>query len=214
MYQQSVINQTLGNAAGNYIEVIPILKFTNWARIFGTDADDEQGKRCVIKSSNMQWNVTSDDPDPVGFSMFAVSLKKTASDILTTAGDLTGLTAGVHYVGNGSKVLLNMNFFNVHYVKRWNSGGSLPGVTRTTAGVSQTSIANEGMSYQKTGKISIPYGKYGMSIQNPAGDWKAGGHPKADTQNYFVLCFTDNSTVDLQNPLLSWNIVHAALVSA
>jgi hypothetical protein len=70
------------------------------------------------------------------------------------------------------------------------------------------------MSYQKNGKISIPYGKYGMSIQNPAGDWKAGGHPKADTQNYFVLCFTDNSTVDLQNPLLSWNIVHAALVSA
>jgi hypothetical protein len=214
MYQQAAVNTIIGNVAGNYVEIVPMNKFSNWSRIFGTDADDEQGKRCIVKSSNMQWNISTQEPDNVGFSMFAVSLKKTASDVLTSAGDLSGLTAGTHYVGNGSKVLLNMNYFNVHYVKRFVMGAS--GVGRLAVGTAPAiqSIPAEAMSLQKTGKINIPYGKMGMSIVNPSGDWKAGGHPKADTQNHFVLLFSDNSTVDSENPFLSYNIVHSVLVSA
>jgi hypothetical protein len=216
MYQQQAVNVTMGNATGDYIDIIPMNKFTSWSRIFGTDADDEQGKRCVVKSSSMNWNINTAEPDPIGFSVFAVSLKKSASDIINVAGDLSGLTAGTHYVGNGSKVLLNMNYFNVHYVKRFQMGSEqvfrtavvLPGAPAVQA------IPAETASLQKIGKINIPYGKMGMAIVNPAGDWKAGGHPKADTQNHFVLFFSDNSTVDGQNPFLSYNIVHSVLVSA
>jgi hypothetical protein len=214
MYQQADVNTILGNAAGNSISIIALNKFNQWARIFGTDADDEQGKRCVVKSTNYQWNIVSAEPDPLGFSVFAISLKKSGSDLISSAGDLVGLTAGTHYVGNGSKVLLNMNYFNVHYVKRFVMGNEPVG--RPVAGVipGVQGVPSETASLQKTGKISIPYGKYGMTIMNPAGDWKAGGHPKADTQNFFVLTFTDNSTVDGQNPFYSYNAVHSVLVSA
>jgi len=214
MYQQADVNFPLGNAAGNQVLSLSMNKFSNWLRIFGTDADDEQGKRCIVKSTNFQWNVTTLEPDGIGFSMFAVSLKKSASDLINTSGDLTGLTAGTHYVGNGSKVLLNMNYFNVNYVKRWVMGNEQ--IARAASGAipAVQNIPSETASLQKTGKISIPYGKHGMSIVNPSGDWKAGGFPKADTQNHFVLVFTDNSTVDGQNPFLSYNAVHSVLVSA
>lgn len=214
MYQQAQTNVLLGNVAGDYVDIIPMNKFTAWSRIFGTDADDEQGKRCVVKSSNFQWNIITTEPDGIGYSVFAVSLKKSASDIINVNGDLSGLTAGTHYVGNGSKVLLNMNYFNVHYVKRFVMGSEQIARGATGAIPAVQNIPSETASLQKTGKISIPYGKMGMSIVNPAGDWKAGGHPKADTQNHFVLFFTDNSTADGQNAFLSYNAVHSVLVSA
>jgi hypothetical protein len=215
MYQQAATNLIMGNVAGNYIDIIPLNKFTTWSRIFGTDADDEQGKKCIIRNTNLQWNITTQEPDGIGFSVFCVSLKKTASDIITSAGDLSGLTAGTHYVGNGSKVLLNMNYFNLHYVKRFVQGSEnvyRPVLGSAAPGVQ--SVPSETASLQKTGKISLPYGKYGMAVTNPSGDWKAGGHPKADTQNYFMLFFSDNVTVDGQNPFLSYNAVHSVVVSA
>jgi len=204
---------TLGNATGNYIDILPLNRFTAWSRIFGTDADDEQGKRAIIKSTNVQWNVYSNEPDIVGFSMFCVSLKKVGSDLIDTAGNLTGLVQGTHYAGVGSKVLLNMNYFNVHYVKRFVQGS--PTIAPRGGGTQTVTLnAAETSSLQKTGKFTVPYGKYGMAISNPAGDWKAAGHPKADTQNHFFLTFSDNFTTDLENPALSWNVVHSALVSA
>jgi len=215
MYQQAAVNLIMGNVAGNYIDIIPLNKFTAWSRIFGTDADDEQGKKCVIRNTNLQWSIQTQDPDGVGFSVFCVSLKKIASDIITSAGDLSGLVAGTHYVGNGSKVLLNMNYFNIHYVKRFVQGAEIVSrVSGPSSAPAVQSIPSDTASLQKTGKISLPYGKYGMTVQNPSGDWKAGGHPKADTNNYFVLFFTDNSTVDGQNPFLSYNAVHSVQVSA
>jgi len=213
MYGQKA-SVTLGNASGNFISVVPMLKFSNWARIFGTDADDEQGKRCVVKSSNFQWNIITNEPDPIGYSMFCVSLKKSASDLITSAGDLATLISDTHFAGAGSKVLLNMNYFNVHYVKRFVTGANR--IERAVAGqfpAIQTA-PSETQSLQKTGKFSVPYGKYGMTIINPAGDWKAGGHPKGDTQNYFFLTFCDNATVDFENPVMEHNIVHSVLVSA
>jgi len=213
MYKQDY-STNLGNATGNYIDILPLDKFTAWTRIFGTDADDEQGKRCVVKSTNVQWNIVAPEPDSVGYSMFCVNLKKNASDLIDTAGDLTGLLSGTHYVGSGSKVLLNMNFFNIHYVKRFVSGA--PRTERSLSGQypAVQSIASETASLQRTGKFTVPYGKYGMAVQNPAGDWKAGGRPKADTQNYFFLTFSDNSTVDFENPQLNATILHNVLVSA
>jgi hypothetical protein len=213
MYQQQGTNILLGNATGDYIQIIPMNKFTNWSRIFGTDADDEQGKKCIIKSTNLQWNITTNEPDPVGYSMFLVSVKKIGSDLLS-GGDMTGVTAGQHYVGGGSKVLLNMNYFNIHYVKRFVTGsesiarnaiGAIPGVQN---------VPSETQSINKSGKFTVPYGKYGMTVQNPTGDWKASGYPKADTCQYFWLTFCDNATIDLQNPYISYNAIHNVVVSA
>jgi len=214
MYTQGVAPSSLGNAAGDGYRVDPITKFSDWSRIFGTDADDEQGKRCLIKNSNIQWTINTTETDPVGISMFVVSLKSIASDLLS-GGSLATLTNGTHYVGNGSKVLLNMNFFNIHYVKRWQQGvySQLRPVNGTAPAV-QT-LATETQSLCKAGKISLKYnsGK-GLAVQNPSGDWKAGGYPKSDTSNYFMVTFTDNSTLDLESPFLSYTMVHTVEVSA
>lgn len=215
MYTRGLGITALGNVAGDGYRADTITRFADWSRIFGTDADDEQGKRCLIKNSNIQWTINTSEQEPIGISMFVVSLKNVGSELLDASGNLATLVNGTHYVGNGSKVLLNMNYFNIHYVKRWQQGAYR--TLRPVAGSAPAvqSIAGETASLCKSGKVSLKYnGGKGLAVQNPSGDWKAGIFPKSDTQNYFMLTYTDNSVSDVASPFLSYTMVHTVEVSA
>lgn len=214
MYNQGVSVLPLGNVLADGYRVDPLTNFGSWNRTFGTDADDEQGKRAMIRNTNCQWVINSNESDPVGISMFVVSIKKVGSDLLS-GGALGTLTNGTHYVGNGSKVLLNLNYFKLHYVKRFIQGAYSTNRIALGSAPAVQSIPSETQSLSKMGKFNLKYnmGK-GLAVQNPSGDWKAGGYPKSDTQNYFLLTFTDNSTTDLESPYLSYQAVHTVEVSA
>jgi hypothetical protein len=215
MYGQANASVVLGNLAGDSLTTIPLTQFTAWSRIFGTDADDEQAKKASIRNVNMQYSISTTEADPVGISMFVVSLKSVASDLLVAGGSLGTLTNGTHYYGNGNKVLLNMNFFNIHHVKRIIMGSQSIARPASGANPALQNIPSETGSLFKKGRFSILYNKgRGLNVSNPAGDWKAGSYPKSDTQNYFWLIFTDDSTADAASPTLSYNAVNTVEVVA
>ncbi len=84
----------------------PLFKFNSWTRIFGTDADDEANKQALIRSVTGRWQLATNEPDNRTYSLWIVSLKDNASDLLEVGtGNLLPLTAGTHYIGDSDRVL-------------------------------------------------------------------------------------------------------------
>lgn len=194
------------NATGtNDYQAVPMLKFNNWSRIFGTDADDETNKQAVIRSMKVNWHFTTNEPDNRDFSVFLVSLKDQASELLqdsTTAdpGGLAPLVAGTHYHSSRSQTLLNLNFFNIHYHKRFTAGvyPMSKAAGPNSSGAVQN-IPNTGIDTQRLGSMFLKCGARGIQVKNPAGDWKAGVYPKDPSKNYYMLFFwSGDSIVDLE----------------
>lgn len=217
MYSQGD-SLSLGTATGAQpSQIIPLTNYSYWTRCFGTDADDEQAKKAVIRKSSTEYIIdASGELDTTGYSIFCVSLKKNASALLDTSGYLLGtFTNNVHYYGSGSRVLLNLNYFNVHYVKRHLTGDSAALRGGGTAGFPSLTNMPSGSALRFTGKINMSYNKgKGLAVQNPKGDWKAAGYPQDDAQNYFILCFADDSTLDAASPRILYNTVHVVDVVA
>lgn len=189
------------NASGlNDYNATPMMKFNNWSRIFGTDADDESAKQVLLRSMKIQWHFTTNEPDNRDFSIFLVSLKDNASELLLNDGTLDTLVSGTHFHSARSLTLLNLNFFNIHYHRRFTAGvypmvksatliGSAPGVQN---------IPNVGIDTQRLGSTALNFGK-GIVVKNPAGDWKAGVYPKDPSKNYYFLTFwSGDSAVDAE----------------
>lgn len=182
----------------------PLLKFDNWTRVFGTDADDETQKKALLRKINLNWQILTNEPDARYYSMFVVSLKDEASPLLNTDGTLATLTQGTHYSdpgGQGSGTLLNLKFFNIHYHRRFHLG-VVPQVKAAVAPAG--AVQNIGMTNKdstRIGKVNLTLGKNGMRIINPSGDWKAGVYPKDPSKNYYFLTFwSGDSTADLEVP--------------
>lgn len=202
----------LGTATGAQpSQIVPLTTYSYWTRTFGTDADDEQAKKAVIRKSTTEWSIDSNgELDSVGYTMFVVSLKKNASALIDNTGALIpSFTSGTHYTGTGSRVLLNLNYFNVHYVKRRLTGDII--ATRFGANsAGAVSYPNMPNKENFKGRIRLAYNKgKGLAVQNPKGDWKAAGYPQDDCQNYFILVFCDDSTLDGVSPQLKYNTLHS-----
>lgn len=202
---------TLGTASYN---ATPLTRFSAWTRIFGTDADDETQKKAVIRRLSGRWSVFTSEPDARQYSMFVVSLKDEASDLLNSDGTLAALAQGTHYSdpnGLGAGTLLNLKFFNVHYHKTFQLGVYGQSKPATGAPNSAGAIQNIGMTSkdsQRLGKFNLRLGQRGIRVQNPNGDWKAGVFPKDPSKNYYVLTFwSGDSNVDLEVPLFYINWV-------
>lgn len=187
-------------------DATPLLKFDNWSRVFGTDADDETQKKALLRKLNLNWQILTNEPDARYYSVFVVSLKDEASPLLNTDGTLATLTQGTHYSdpqGQGSGVLLNLKFFNIHYHRRFQLG-VVPQVKAAVAPAG--AVQNIGMTSKdstRTGKVNLTLGKNGMRIINPSGDWKAGVYPKDPSKNYFFLTFwSGDSTADVEVPTM------------
>lgn len=182
----------------------PLTRFSTWTRIFGTDADDETQKKALIRKCSLNWQITTSEPDARWYSVFLVSLKDEASDLLNSDGTLASLAQGTHYSdpqGQGSGTLLNLKFFNIHYHRRF-SLGVQPQVKAAVAPAG--AVQNIGMTTKdstRIGKANIVYGKNGIRVLNPSGDWKAGVFPKDPSKNYYFLTFwSGDSTLDVEVP--------------
>lgn len=197
----------------------PLLKFDQWTRVFGTDADDEVNKQAIIRSLKCNWRFNTNEPDNRTFSLFVVSLKDEASQLLTNSGvndgTLAPLTSGTHYIAGQDRTLLNLKFFNVHYHRRWTAGVYPMAKAATGAAGAVQNIPNVGIDSQRLGTFNLNFGKKGMLIKNPNGDWKAGVYPKDPSKNYFLMIFwTGDSIIDGEYGALKYDTIVSVDVSA
>lgn len=174
-----------------------LVKFSDWTRIFGTDADDEVNKQAIVRSITGRWSFLTNEPDDRRYSMWIVSLKDNASELLTAGtGDLGTLVEDTHFIGSGDRVLLNLKFFNVHYHKTWHAGVyPMSKAAGPSSSAAVQNIPNTGTDSIKQGRYSIKCGKAGMKVLNPKGDWKAQGYPRDPSQNYFLLTFWSGDSI-------------------
>lgn len=213
----------MANAAGSAsYDVIPLTKFNLWTRIFGTDSDDEVNKQALVKSITGRWTNLTNEPDDRRYSIWVVSLKDQASELLQaptatpgSGGELGPLIQNTHYIGDADRVLLNLKYFNVHYHKVRHSGiyPESKAAGPSGAGAVQN-IPMVGSDTIQMGKFSIKCGKSGMKVLNPKGDWKAGIYPKDPSQNYYFLAFySADSTLDLEYGQIQLNTLVQVEVS-
>lgn len=204
------ITQTFTTVGGTpSYAAIPLTKFSNWTRIFGTDADDETGKTAVLKGITGRWQTASNEPDNRTYSIWVVSLKEEASSLLNADGTLASLVSGNHYVSDSDRTLLNLKFFNVHYHKA--QGLGVVPMQKAAYGTGSGSVLNSPSvqnipattgSTMRFGKFSIkPNSGKGIVLKNPVQDWKVAGNPKDVAKNYFILTFwSGDSSADLEYP--------------
>lgn len=148
----------------------------------------------------------NNEPNLIRYTMFVVSLKDQGADS-TTFDPLTGaltLANGTHYTNIVSdQVRISPRFFNIHAMRRFTMGyeGSV-GPTADT------------MSERRFVIKLKPAKKL---IQNPKGNVFANSafmFPKDPSQNYWVILFNDNTSVDLENNKLDINTIdHFAIAS-
>lgn len=191
----TAFNNPIGNVAGNNVYIYPLSQYSNWTRIFGTDADDESNHKALWKKSAMDFQImTNGERNFVDYAFYIVSLTRLGMEELFTpaSGGLAGplgittLANGTHYVNNGIQgmVLLNKKYFNIHVCKRLRTGS--PG-----------NLATDTNDLTKRFYVSMKHnGGKGHLLQNPKGDWKAIPSPQLAGQNLYVLCFNNDSTVD------------------
>lgn len=85
-----VYPSTVGGNAANYIN---LTTFSNWNRVFGTDADDESGKSCRIKQLKIDYHCRAfQEKDNVTLRMVCFRLKEEASADITTSGAFVAST--------------------------------------------------------------------------------------------------------------------------
>lgn len=209
MYAQAATSVLLGNTTGAAITSVNLTSFVNWTRTFGTDADDEQAKKATIKRTVLQYTINTNEPDPIGYSVFVVSIKRCADDLFNAG--IASMVAGTHYYGQHCNVLLNMKYFNIHYVKRFQQGSYA--TYRAATGAAPATIGGDqgGLSFRGSINLNYNNGK-GLLINNPSGDWKASNTPKNAQQNYFLLVFCNDSTVDVESPYMAYNAIHTVHV--
>lgn len=199
-------NNPIGNASGANTYIYPLSQYSAWQRIFGTDADDESNHKALWKKSSFDFQInTSGERNLIDYAFYIVSLTRLGMEELFTpatgglAGPLgaSGLTNGIHYYNNNTQgmTLVNKKYFNIHVCKRMRTGS--PG-----------SLATDTNDLSKRWYVTMKHnnGK-GHLLQSPKGDWKAIPSPQLAGQNYYVLMFNNDSTID-QSVYLSMSGIH------
>lgn len=180
---------------------IPLSNYSAWQDIFGSSSNDDTANKMIHKSFGMDCYLslenTVNEPDTTQFTIFLVTLKDNIGSAYSPASSALSLTPNTHYSISGGMVLLNKKVFTIHKVIR---------KVLTNHG---TSLANPSAQTQ-SGTDYRFYIKHRANhlVTNPTGDWKSmGGSPDASKAMY-LLIFNDNSTLDLQNPKFTYNVVH------
>jgi len=188
IYYRMFANDNVGNATANNTYIYPLCKFSNWARTFGGDLDDESSKAFQLKSLQFSGILeTSGERAALDYSMFVVRLKNMGESELfnISTGTLNTLVYDAHFTYGttpGQGTYLNPNYFDIVYYKRFITG---------TAGSLTTNMTD----LRRIFNFKLPASRL-FTCKNPNGDWKAMGTPKAIGQNYFLLIQNNDSTAD------------------
>jgi len=178
----------------------------SWTPVFGHDAADvDEVNKVYVNSYTVEARLRQgSEADLIYYSAFVVSLKDQGADSSTfnqTTGALT-LADSVHYttLGAQGKVLVSKKFFNIHSYKRFYMGGRIG---------DQSAPVLRDLTFKIKPKQRL--------IENPRGNmFGVGGLvcPKDPSQNYYLLLFCDDSSLDIQVNTLNVSVlVDAAIPS-
>lgn len=172
------------------------------APIFGTSATEiSEVNKAYLNSKDIYVSVRqASEPNFVRMSMFLVSLKDQAAT--TTLWDPASrqlvLTGGTDYVlplPATEQALLNPKSFTIHAVKRFTMG------TEGAAGPMADTYAQRRFKFTIKPKQKL--------ITNPVGNVfnnSLFSSPMDPSQNYFIILFNDNASLDLEFPKVDINV--------
>lgn len=185
----------------NPAQQISLSQYAGWNDTFGTSSNDDTPNRVIHKSFGMDVYIslenTVNEPDTTQFTCMLISLKDDIGQYYSPSSGYVTWTTGATHVVRGGLVLLNKKMFKIHKTKRFvlsNHGSSLANPS------AQTQSGTDKRFYMKFSPNCM--------VTNSAGDWKSlQGNPDPSKQYFFVV-FNDNSNLDLQNPQITYNVVH------
>lgn len=179
----------------------------NWTQVFGSSADDGKENSAYHLSAGMDLRVTLEntinEPDTTGFTCFIVSLKDVIGSAFNPSTGALNLIANTHYTIREGMVLLNKKCFTIHKQKRFtltNYGQAL------SVSAAQSQYGTDRRWYWKI--------RFNKHLLNPSGNWSDLNSGLDPSKTYYVITFNDNSSLDLQNPKLAFNVVHTVKVTA
>lgn len=164
---------------------------SSFTPVFGTFQSDEASNKAYLKAMKIDINLRpNQEPDPVDYSVFIVSLKNnTPKNTYDRNTDTLMLTPDDDYIsgvgGTTQGVWLNPKLFNIHMSRRVRTE-SFPG----NQPLVQT--RNHRMTFRKYFKTEV--------YSNPEGNFLLS--EIANSKRYFLLCFNNNSALDLTYPAL------------
>lgn len=203
----SEINSTLGSASGAQMFVANLCNWSAATPIFGSsNTDVDLANSYVHRGFGLDVYVTNnDESQQINYTAFLVSLKDNIGSAFDPNTGALTLTNPLHFYNNSSPValtMLNKNCFNIHKIKRFTLGNM--GVGQTVNGL-QTQYGNAIRWYWKIRadkKVSCP--TQSMKTQQSSLD---------PSKNYYLLISNDNSTLDLEVPIVRGTIVHSIQVN-
>ena len=190
------VNDT--TASADYFH-FPLCNYAGQSMIFGSTTAQTTDRRVKHLSSAIDifLNSSSED-DTIQYTMVIVSLKDIMSTQVNFSNTYLTLTNGLHYEMINGTCVMNTEFFNIHYSKRFTLGNNGNGAT----GASATS--GPGRWDRRFFRIQ----RIGTRPSAPIGSWKDMACPRDPSQNFYVILFNDNSVLDLENPGITVNCIH------
>lgn len=178
------------NLSANYTS-FHLSDFSSWTRIFGTTSNDDTQNSMIWKAQGLDMKFTiGNEPANTDFTIMLLHAKDTAKSSIGAGGALT-LTAGDHYYTSGGLTMINKKYFTVLKIKRFSLGNNGQSASTSTA---QTQFGTDRRLYFKY--------RPNKKITNPSGDWKNLTQSLDPSGNYYLVCFNNNSSVDLEYPTL------------
>lgn len=171
--------------------------FSTWARIFGTTANDDTQNACIWKSSGLDMKFdTGNENANVNFTVMLLRCKPSAKGLINASGVLTMTSGDTHYTASGL-TMVNKRYFTILKIKRFSLGNNGQTAAQSTA---QTQFGTDRRFYMKL--------RPNKKITNPNGDWKNLSQCLDPSGNYYLVVFNDNSSLDLESPHITMNVVH------
>lgn len=215
VFYKGIMTTSAGSIGGSAASYVNLTQYSRWSRCFGTDADDETGKMARIKSIAVDWAVKANgEQNNVDVMVAMFRLRDEASPDINTSGDFISGTwptqdADMAYyppvptsefpgIAGG---FLNPKKYQVLYSKRFilnpsnavliqNMVNAVPAIL---PGISSMAVEKN----QQRGHKTLTFGKQGLLLKAPGGDWKTTLRPLNTRNNVYFGVFTNDSSLDL-----------------
>jgi len=203
--QHQYLNYTQTASQTNIVQPyfqLNLCDYANFFPIFGADADDDNNQKVVHQSFGLDMyisleNLINNEESTITFTMFLVSLKDNIGSAFNSSTGALSLTSGQHYYQQNGLCMLNKKSFNIHKVVR-------RVLTNHDTTLAQPSAQTQ---YGTDCRLYVKHSPRSM-ITNATGDWKVLNSALDPSKQYYWLIFNDNSSLDLESPCISYNVVH------
>lgn len=202
-----VILHTTSNVDFNKDIVSPcaqlrLTRFIDHIGCLGTDNEDLLDDKVKLLKLSSHINISlenvNNEEETTNFSVFLVSLKDNGGSMIDPANGFLAMTSGSDYYQYSGWTFLNKDKFTIHHYKHFQ-------LTNYGSALSASAAQNKyGTNIDFDWKTPV------NSIIKPnapgagatAGSWKSNGYQADPSQNYYLLIFNDNSSVDTEYPLV------------